>query len=777
MDGVLVLHRAFPSILGEHVRFRQVVEGVPVEGSEVSVHTTPDGRVLLVAADIHPVPVAPAVPLIDADAAADIALDDTGLDLEEDAPITTAPPVLVLLPEGKGARTVWRVDVGAPGERERVYVDAVTGDVVMSRSLLVSAVGTARVFDPNPLVSGKSSSYFDSGDVETPALAAQIGEVTLERLDGTGYLRGDWVDVTDTDLPVFRLDGDFRFPRSDPGFEQASAYFHIDRAQMRLREGLGITNVAARVQKVDARFSGVDNSFFDPATELIQFGTGGVDDAEDADVVVHEYGHAMQFDQVDSFGNTREGGSIGEGFADYFACGFHASGDPKFDHAFAAWDAVSLTTGDPPALRRVDTAKVYPEDLENKVHPDGEIWSGALWDLRGLLGADATDRLVISSHFLLSSNSGFQDSAFAVYLADQSLNAGANADLIREVFANRGLSASDDSFEPNNSITTAAEVRSTFLENLHLGGDDWFRFDVEAGGTVVVNALFSHPAPNLELRLYNADQDEVDSSRGFNSIESVVAVSSGGRETFYLRVYPYASGRGLYDLQFEGALVLPGPDAHEPNDSIESAAPLFAGVHEGLTLENDDWFSIVLTEDTTLTARAWFDADDVDLDIEILDAGGQVVASSGGTGNMEEAFWTPAPGIAGFHYVRVTPSAGSGSYRLQLQISPLTVLGNGDRHVDTLIPGSVRSLGIEVPTVDGEPRHVVVRALRKGRDGAVPEIEVFGPGGALLHPFGDGAKRKGTVLKFDAAEGGTYRLDLRAAAPSQGSFRVKVRIQ
>ncbi|MEZ4916786.1 MAG: hypothetical protein R2836_07345 [Chitinophagales bacterium] len=40
--------------------------------------------------------------------------------------------------------------------------------------------------------------------------------------------------------------------------------------------------------------NGADNSFFSPATPLrLIFGEGGVDDAEDADVIIHEYGHAI----------------------------------------------------------------------------------------------------------------------------------------------------------------------------------------------------------------------------------------------------------------------------------------------------------------------------------------------------------------------------------------------------------------------------------------------------------------------------------------------------
>ena len=54
---------------------------------------------------------------------------------------------------------------------------------------------------------------------------------------------------------------------------------------------------------------------------MIKLGKGGVDDAEDAEVILHEYGHAIQDSQQVPFGYgaSLEAGSIGEGFADYWA--------------------------------------------------------------------------------------------------------------------------------------------------------------------------------------------------------------------------------------------------------------------------------------------------------------------------------------------------------------------------------------------------------------------------------------------------------------------------
>ena len=53
---------------------------------------------------------------------------------------------------------------------------------------------------------------------------------------------------------------------------------------------------------------GVDNSFSTDKHDELRFGKGGVDDAEDAEVILHEYGHAMQDSQQTPFGFGPGGG-------------------------------------------------------------------------------------------------------------------------------------------------------------------------------------------------------------------------------------------------------------------------------------------------------------------------------------------------------------------------------------------------------------------------------------------------------------------------------------
>ena len=107
---------------------------------------------------------------------------------------------------------------------------------------------------------------------------------------------------------------------------------------------------------------GADNSFMDPDKDYIRLGKGGVDDAEDAEVIMHEYGHAIHADQVPGFYGTDsiDAGAIGESFGDYFAVSTGLAAAKQYGWPVNAeeacpmdWDATSYTNA-PHCIRRFD---------------------------------------------------------------------------------------------------------------------------------------------------------------------------------------------------------------------------------------------------------------------------------------------------------------------------------------------------------------------------------------------------------------------------------------
>ncbi len=75
-----------------------------------------------------------------------------------------------------------------------------------------------------------------------------------------------------------------------------------------------------------------------------------------------------------------------------------------------------------------------------EVHRDGEMWSAALWQIRGAVGAQPADTLILQAHFLLTATASFNQGANA--LVTSAINLGySNQQVraIRTILQNRGF--------------------------------------------------------------------------------------------------------------------------------------------------------------------------------------------------------------------------------------------------------------------------------------------------------------------------------------------------
>jgi hypothetical protein len=267
------------------------------------------------------------------------------------------------------------------------------------------STASAWVFAPNPVASSGNQNLLDNKDADSAALDAQLRVVELTNLDGSGYLRGTYaVIVSETGDPAFETDGTYYYTRHDDRFEQVMGYYWTTQSQLYLRTlGFGTgpyPAVNGDQQRVRINQWGVDNSFAtDHPRDEMRFGKGGVDDAEDAEVILHELGHQIHFSQGFAFASS-EADAISEGFGDYWAATVSAQypSIPPIG-CIADWDAVSYTSTTPHCLRRVDLDLHYPADLNGRIHHDGQIWSRALWDIRGSLGNVTADRIIVNGQW------------------------------------------------------------------------------------------------------------------------------------------------------------------------------------------------------------------------------------------------------------------------------------------------------------------------------------------------------------------------------------------
>ena len=160
------------------------------------------------------------------------------------------------------------------------------------------------------------------------------------------------------------------------------AYFHIDRTRAYV-DSLGLSEAAARQAAEGARERDPGRQLLllvdDPVDDARH---GGVDDGEDADVIVHEYGHSLQDQAVKgAFGRTIATGSMGEGFGDYLAAAMSAlvtGGNPGFDACIFDWDSISYSpTGCGRRADRAPDPEAGPAPCLLEIHCVGEAWSGA----------------------------------------------------------------------------------------------------------------------------------------------------------------------------------------------------------------------------------------------------------------------------------------------------------------------------------------------------------------------------------------------------------------
>ncbi len=305
---------------GSRVRFRQVIGGLPVFGSDVVISLAQDGRVVFVVNNARPglsIPAAGKAGGMAASQASALARDYLGV---RGVPRTQAVETGIFPLGGRGV-VAHRVDVVAPGELAgdwRVVVDASDGEILSAinrapghreirtgggasapaarsparrggfangRSAPAafavpggSGVGPGRqasttrrtnasgwVFDPDPLSRAGAAyggDFADGDDANTQALTDQLVEVTLRDVsfDGTTYLlEGPYARIVDAEEPS---DGVFSQETPDFHFTRADSSFEAVNVYHHLDQSLRYINETLGFTLMPYQFSG--GVLFDP---------------------------------------------------------------------------------------------------------------------------------------------------------------------------------------------------------------------------------------------------------------------------------------------------------------------------------------------------------------------------------------------------------------------------------------------------------------------------------------------------------------------------------
>jgi hypothetical protein len=372
-----------------------------------------------------------------------------------------------ILSLGRGERgsvyLTWRVITSTtrPAGDWEFFVDAMRGGIVFTRDrhdYIATADGF--VFVPDPVTASADSTL--SSKTSPSDLNKLRASVTIERLDdpvkGQLELNGKWITSEDIETPTFAptvSTSDFKFDADDRRFLSVMAYYWIDQLIEYLR-GRGVATFNKAVENVQIRvdaqgLDGKDNSHFSTGAgkPYIAFGEGGVPDAADAHVVVHEYIHAVHYYMKSK--QNDEGNE--EGFGDFVAGAWL---DRFNAHQFGRevvfpWD---MNITDVPGRTRLFDTKLRFDDKNFASfgkHKKGSVLAASLWQVFLDIGGNSTDAAVRSTaadvcvavflEMLVSmpAQSSREDLANGLIAADKALNKGIHAATIKAAFTGRGL--------------------------------------------------------------------------------------------------------------------------------------------------------------------------------------------------------------------------------------------------------------------------------------------------------------------------------------------------
>ncbi len=450
-----------------HFYYEQRHQSLPVFGAEVAVHMDRDGRVWAINNTFVPVTVSNLTPEVTADGAIATAAEKLGVDVSDLVTTHVPAPELGIWPTADGGALAWRtvVDVRGIGVYE-VIVDAATGralEPAVSRDCY--ATGTGKVFQPGPVVTLANDSLTDATSAGT--LEPAYISVTLNNLNDSPNtaLVGTYAQVPSdqTGGRTTNASLDFSALRrsltpASAQFNQENPYWAIDYAQS-VFQSLGYTPANSNaVMNYSLQYYGhqaphsptADNSHFSgdnrsgAGTGHLCFGTGGVDDAEDQEIVWHEFGHAMLWNQRPGTSQNQTSEGVGEGTGDVLAGILSKTipGGSSYYVTVGEWDATSYNAGGTPHpnLRKLDNPTLWAS-RPSAVHSAGEVWSHPVFDYNNQVGTLAGLDVQLQAQFLYDLSPTQVECAAAFLTADTMLNNGSTSGQINNAFRERGTIA------------------------------------------------------------------------------------------------------------------------------------------------------------------------------------------------------------------------------------------------------------------------------------------------------------------------------------------------
>lgn len=485
----------------------------------------------------------------------------------------------------KGERSLAdRAKVTGPVLDRKAATQAVAGGQPQRSATVAAAVtpsginGSGYAFDPDPRTVLNTDALTDTSAAS--AFDAAYSSKTLRDLtvsSGVYKLSGPFVNIKDIEAPntapSTTTNGVWTAKRGNDAFDDTNVYFHLDQNQ-RYIQSLGFTGTKSIINRpLDVDTNGVngdDNSHYSGgANDYLAFGHGCVNDSEDADVILHEYGHGIQAN-IDANWSGGDTGAMGEGFGDYWAASYsystpngkvyHPEWAFSWDGHGACWAGRMLNRYD----AKYNASKSYAAHTsvtENGVtFQSDELWSAPLYrSMVALIAAGKTrsdvDKIILEAHFGLGSNVKMPAMATAIVNAAKNLFPSdltfantfqANFEA-QNILSGVASGPTINETESNNTTATANVISTagtTVNGTMSASTDvDYYKVAIPAGKTLTVT-MTPNATSDYDLELYSSAGTRLSSStKGTGAADTVTRASSAG-ETVYAKVIYYSGGTG-----------------------------------------------------------------------------------------------------------------------------------------------------------------------------------------------------------------------------------------
>jgi len=221
-----------------------------------------------------------------------------------------------------------------------------------------------------------------------------------------------------------------------------------------------------------------------------------------------------------------------------------------------------------------------------------------------------------------------------------------------------------DCEDGNDSASTATAIEpGAAATNARICASDvdFYSFTVDEAGTVDVTITFAHANGDIDAELLDASGSRIRSATSANDNETLHAQLDAG--TYRIRVYGYNGAENTYGIAVSIASSGGGDDTGDGNDTRGTATPIGAGESIDAAIDGGDDVDFYRIDAGSVRATLSFSHSAGDLDLELLDASGTMIARSQGTSDQELVEGTGSSPL----YLRVYGySSATGSYALDI---------------------------------------------------------------------------------------------------------------